>query len=183
LFTNKINRTDSAFEDSMIGKIFIFQFINSYASFFYLAFIAQYTGDCPKDVGCMPSLAYNVGIIFATRYLFGTLISKIIIPTLKLNARKKDYLKRMCSSPLPREMNHAELEFIKQPIDVQKYFFDVYADVALQIGYMALFASALPLSSFYSLILNILKMRLEPRLWFELHQRPLPRGCESIGTW
>lgn len=38
------HRTDTQYEDSMIAKIFIFQFVNSYASFFYLAFIAQYVG-------------------------------------------------------------------------------------------------------------------------------------------
>ncbi len=43
------------FEDSMITKIFLFQFVNSYASFFYLAFIADSLGDCPPD-GCMGTL-------------------------------------------------------------------------------------------------------------------------------
>ncbi|RYH14491.1 hypothetical protein EON65_33545, partial [archaeon] len=38
------HRTDTQYEDSMIAKIFIFQFVNSYASFFYLAFIAQFVG-------------------------------------------------------------------------------------------------------------------------------------------
>jgi hypothetical protein len=52
----------------MIAKLFIFQFVNSYASFFYLAFIAENTGDCPLS-GCMPSLAINLAIIFGIRYL------------------------------------------------------------------------------------------------------------------
>lgn len=34
------------FEDSMITKIFLFQFVNSYASFFYLAFVAKTMGEC-----------------------------------------------------------------------------------------------------------------------------------------
>lgn len=34
------------FEDSMIMKIFLFQFVNSYASFFYLAFVAKGMGEC-----------------------------------------------------------------------------------------------------------------------------------------
>ncbi len=28
--------TDTTFEDSMIAKLFMFQFVNSYTSFFYL---------------------------------------------------------------------------------------------------------------------------------------------------
>jgi hypothetical protein len=47
-------------------KIFLFQFVNSYASFFYLAFIAKYFGDCPQN-GCMGVLGINLGIIYGTR--------------------------------------------------------------------------------------------------------------------
>lgn len=35
----------------MVAKLFIFQFINSYASFFYLAFIAAYVTSAPGTPG------------------------------------------------------------------------------------------------------------------------------------
>ncbi len=38
-------RTETEFVDSLILKIFFFQFINSYASFFFLAFIAENVSD------------------------------------------------------------------------------------------------------------------------------------------
>ena len=31
------HRTDTEYEDSLIAKIFVFQFVNSYTSFYYLA--------------------------------------------------------------------------------------------------------------------------------------------------
>ena len=36
------HRTDTLYQDSLITKLFLFQFVNSYASFFYLAFIASW---------------------------------------------------------------------------------------------------------------------------------------------
>lgn len=36
-------RTETEHEDALILKLFMFQFVNSYASFFFLAFIAKYT--------------------------------------------------------------------------------------------------------------------------------------------
>ncbi|RYH21849.1 hypothetical protein EON65_20075 [archaeon] len=47
----------------MIAKIFLFQFVNSYSSFFYLAFLAERVGDCPDldQGGCMPALTSNLG--------------------------------------------------------------------------------------------------------------------------
>ena len=35
------HRTDTQYEDSLIAKMFLFQFVNSYASLFYVAFIQQ----------------------------------------------------------------------------------------------------------------------------------------------
>jgi hypothetical protein len=64
----------------MITKIFLFQFVNSYASFFYLAFIAESIGDCP-DSGCMGPLAINLAIIFGSRLLTGNLF-ELLIPYL-----------------------------------------------------------------------------------------------------
>merc|ERR1712072_669593 len=39
------HRTDTQYQDSLILKTFQFQFINSYISFFYIAFIAAYLGE------------------------------------------------------------------------------------------------------------------------------------------
>jgi hypothetical protein len=87
------HRTDTEYEDSMISKLFFFQvfyfrslliyfqFVNSYASFFYIAFVAPYLsasgdsndgdqGDCGAS-NCMLPLSINLAIIFGLILLFG----------------------------------------------------------------------------------------------------------------
>lgn len=81
----------------MIGKLFILQFVNSYASLFYLAFMAEYIGDCPADVGCMPALAWNVGTIIVVRFIMQHVFANTIIPTFSYERRLKDYTTRMCN--------------------------------------------------------------------------------------
>lgn len=44
-------RNDVKYEDSMIVKLFLFQFVNNYSSFYYLAFIA---GNLPIPKGANP---------------------------------------------------------------------------------------------------------------------------------
>jgi len=61
------HRTETEFEDGMISKLTMFTFVNSYASFFYIAFIAPYqtVGDgtqCGTE-GCMSMLSTNLLII------------------------------------------------------------------------------------------------------------------------
>jgi hypothetical protein len=97
--TNMENhRTDTQYEDSLIVKLFAFQFINSYASFFFLAFIAQnlepaagtaddFTGQCGYK-NCMQPLSINLAIIFGTR-LFVKNIMDIVLPLHAKNEKRK----------------------------------------------------------------------------------------------
>ena len=63
--TEKENhRTDTEFEDSLIAKLFAFQFVNSYASFFYVAYLKSLTGD-PCEGTCMSELSTAIGVIFS----------------------------------------------------------------------------------------------------------------------
>ena len=41
---NENHRTDTEYEDALILKLFAFQFVNSYAALFYIAFIKEYMG-------------------------------------------------------------------------------------------------------------------------------------------
>lgn len=64
------HRTDTQFEDALVSKLFVFQFVNSYASFFFIAFIASYLpkpssapesfkGQCGAE-DCMLPLSINL---------------------------------------------------------------------------------------------------------------------------
>lgn len=165
----------------MITKIFMFQFVNSYASFFYLAFVAQLAGDCP-DTGCMPALAYNLGIIFGTRLISGNLISQILVPFISFRMRIAKYCRRYLTGET-RQLTMAEREYLKTPVNLQKHIFDAYSDTTLQFGYNSLFASALPMASTYALFLNIAQIKSDAWQWFALKQRPSPKNCEDIGSW
>lgn len=66
------------YEDSLIMKIFVFLFINSYASFYYLAFVAENFGDCPAT-GCMYSLAINLAVVFGSS-LASSVFFQIAVP-------------------------------------------------------------------------------------------------------
>ena len=41
------HRTDTAYEDALIAKTFIFTFVNAYASFFYTAFLKRVQAEVP----------------------------------------------------------------------------------------------------------------------------------------
>mmetsp|Transcript_23431 Transcript_23431/g.62937 ORF Transcript_23431/g.62937 Transcript_23431/m.62937 type:complete len:1015 (+) Transcript_23431:163-3207(+) len=91
LTENENYRTKTEHEDSLISKLFMFQFVNSFASFYYMAFVQEWIGggcdgyddDVPMDdevkkqramsEACMSSLMINLVIIFGQRLVVGQL--------------------------------------------------------------------------------------------------------------
>lgn len=78
MFIIVIFRTETNYEDSMILKAFFFQFVNCYACFFYLAFVAGPVGDCGEDGDCMKPLALNLAIIFGTNITIGNVVEGLV---------------------------------------------------------------------------------------------------------
>lgn len=79
------HRTDTSFEDNLIAKTFMFQFVNSYASFFYIAFIKKWTQDKCLG-GCMVELSVQLGSIFITRIVQGNL-TEVLVPLINAQLR------------------------------------------------------------------------------------------------
>lgn len=69
------HRTDTEYEDALIAKTFSFQFVNSYASLFYIAFIKPFIPliDPCADLNCMAELQTTLGTIFLMRLTIGNL--------------------------------------------------------------------------------------------------------------
>lgn len=58
-----------------------------------------------------------------------------------------------------------------------------YAELAVGFGYTALFVAALPIAALFYLIYSVLQIKGDAWKLLHLYRRPLPRGCEDIGTW
>ena len=143
----------------MITKLFVFQFINSYSSFFFLAFIATYltkpdaaeagtVGQCAAE-NCMEPLAINLAIIFGTRLFLNNLLD-VVLPYISY----RNKLKVDTSGVEEVRLTPAEEDFMLLPYDSLLESINAYADTAIQYGYALLFITALPIATFCSLLNN-----------------------------
>jgi anoctamin-10/anoctamin-7 len=187
------HRTDTEYEDSLIAKTFVFQFVNSYASFYYLAFIAPYlprppqlsdtgveggfVGECGFD-DCMKPLALNLGIIFGTALTVNNLI-EIASPLIMNRMKAKSEAKGTDAA----DMTPPEREYLLLPYDVMTENMKDYAEVAVQYGYMTIFIVCLPISCFISLINNYIEIKVDGWKLLSVFQRPIPKAAEDIGNW
>jgi hypothetical protein len=159
------HRTDTAYEDSLIVKLFCFQFVNSYASFFFLAFIAgnlerpieapeDYLGQCGAT-NCMKPLSINLAIIFGTRLTLGNFMD-IFMPWLN---HKLKFRKETNGIQEDRVITPAEKDYMLLNYEVTLESINCYADTAIQYGFSLLFITALPIASFMSLVSNYFKVK------------------------
>jgi hypothetical protein len=181
--TNRENhRTETQYEDSLISKIFLFQFVNSYASFFFLAFIAEIFTPCPakSEGGCMYPLTINLAIIFGSRLFVGN-ITELLLPYLGYKYRMKTMMKTLNGNL--DILTRPEAEFLLEEYDVQASSIADYSELAIQFGYASMFVTAFPLATLFSFISNLVETTGDAWKLLHLHQRPMPFSAEDIGTW
>ena len=112
------HRTQTDYDDQLILKNFIFQFVNNYFVLFYIAYMRQIDlsglpgvpdvdSEC-KGGSCLSELSIQVGVVFTTKTLIAQ-IMEIVMPrikTAKQNIAQKLQIKKI-TKELSKTMNEA----------------------------------------------------------------------------
>eukprot|EP00741_Cyanophora_paradoxa_P013014 tig00020660_g12569.t1 len=222
------HRTEKGYEDSMMVKVFLFQFVNSYISLFFIGFgmsdasrgheLVLYG---VKQPACYGSCMKHLNLHLAALLMSNILISKVQqlvwpyvrtrvmfqINTLRLNAYRR--LGPRFNKPIPAELQNtvarqrAALDQARQqaapdrarqvaagPQVESKWdafdettVFDDYCEMAIQFGYVTLFAAAFPLGAALAFINNVVEIRTDATKLLTTTQRPNYAHAASIGSW
>lgn len=173
------HRTDTEYEDALIAKTFIFQFVNSFSPLFYIAFVKPYIQTEDACLGsCMMELSTTLGTIFITRLATGSLTS-VLVPYIT----NKMKIKAETKGVDPEDLTDVENGFLLQEFHVILGPFANYAGLAIQFGFATMFVAAYPLALCLALFNNYVDMRVEAWKMCQLNRRPEPRSVEDIGTW
>lgn len=183
------HRTDTQYEDALSAKIFVFQFLNSYASFFFIAFVAPYLspsqnnpknfpGQCGAET-CMQPLAINLGIVFGMRLTFSNVMD-ILVPYVQYHLNKRTETAGVSKDNV---LSRPEEEMLLMPYDPIVENINDYADTAVQYGFSMMFITALPCATFFSFVSNFFRIKFT--LWkrIKLYRRPIPAAAQDIGSW
>lgn len=188
------HKTENQYQDSLIIKIFTFQFINSFNSLFYIAFIKKYTEECMetdsqgkayKSPNCMNELFIQLISIFIVSYIKNLI--EIGRPYLKFQLRKIKKSKNKIADSAP-------VKDLRDKVESQLYLeyflttdtdgtIDEYMELAIQFGYLTLFALAFPLSTSLAFIGLWIEMHTDKIKLIHLVRRPVPLSAKNIGTW
>lgn len=147
------HRTNTEYEDALIAKTFIFQFVNSFSSLFYISFVKPYIPDLdPCNGSCMQELQASLGTIFLTRLATGSIL-KVAIPYINQKLKEKNESKGVDKD----DLTDCELAFMQEEYHVILGTFADYASLVIQFGYATMFISAYPLATFMSFVSNYVR--------------------------
>ena len=173
------HRTDTEYEDALIGKTFVFQFINSFSALFYIAFVKPFIPELdPCLDSCMAELSTSLGTIFMTRLAVGSIL-EIVLPYMNNKAREKENLDG--TGLKVTDMSEVERGFMQEEYHVMLGPFADFANISIQFGYTTMFVVAFPLAAVIAFISNYIEIRIGAWKLCQLSRRPEPRSSEDIG--
>lgn len=183
-------RTQTEYDDSFTLKTYLLQFINTYASLFYIAFLKgtlfgksfkrffNLKQDECGPGGCFLDLIEQMATIMILKQLFN-LLRVYLWPRLKRyftsvkiskEMKRDESLLRICS-------DMKLMEFTAKTLSSN------YRAMIFQYGFVTFFGAAFPLAPFFALVYNIIKIRLDARNLLVYYRRPAFARCKSIGIW
>ncbi|XP_069112158.1 anoctamin-10-like isoform X1 [Argopecten irradians] len=175
------HRLQSSYDNHLIVKLILFDFVNCFMSLFYVAFYMQ----------DMTLLRSHLAALLVTQQVIGQ-VREAMVPFIFVRRRKQQVDKVM-----KKEATIQKVEYFNGEIDqtVQKQVnlestmdeyegtMDDYLEMFLQFGYVFLFSSAFPLAAFWALLNNVTEIRSDAFKMCRVFQRPFAESASNIGAW
>ncbi|CAJ0584413.1 unnamed protein product, partial [Mesorhabditis spiculigera] len=204
LFLNDLEnyRTAEEYENFLVSKIVIFQFVTAFGSLFYTAFIIRDMRRLQETLATLlitRQLTQNImemAVPFVIeKFKFSQLTYKMTRSmsddTLRRHVQQNGTSPKIGRSPrlpLPEfvpyadgvEVTQAELESL---MSVYERPLDDYLEMFIQFGYVLLFSPAFPLAAACALLNNLIEIRVDAFKLCNTVQRPFGRRVKDIGAW
>ncbi|KAH8244267.1 hypothetical protein KR026_004732 [Drosophila bipectinata] len=201
-------RLQSKYENHLIAKVALFQFVNSFLSLFYIAFYLRDEDKLKEQLAgllisrqiignlresALPyfveqwklaKLSFNMwGALSPTQNVTRSLAEELATAEAELKAEgsgtpTKSHQPHQTESK--RNIGQAEIESSLYKYDGT---FSDHLEMLVQMGYVVLFSAAFPLAGVCALINNLMEIRSDAFKLAHVHQRPFGQRVANIGTW
>ncbi|XP_057653457.1 anoctamin-8 [Diorhabda carinulata] len=193
-------RLETKYENHLIGKVALFQFVNSFLSLFYIAFYLQDQARLKEQLAALliarqvignikesalPYLLEHMRLAKLSFDMWGALSplssksppgSNTETPETQNNETKDDN----SDTNTKRTMSQAELESTLYKYDGT---FADHLEMTIQLGYVILFSSAFPPAALCAMLNNLIEIRSDAFKLAYVCQRPFGQRVPNIGTW
>eukprot|EP00429_Kryptoperidinium_foliaceum_P095775 CAMPEP_0176250504 /NCGR_PEP_ID=MMETSP0121_2-20121125/34519_1 /TAXON_ID=160619 /ORGANISM="Kryptoperidinium foliaceum, Strain CCMP 1326" /LENGTH=526 /DNA_ID=CAMNT_0017590221 /DNA_START=39 /DNA_END=1618 /DNA_ORIENTATION=+ len=176
--------TLQAYDQSKARKIFMMKFVNTFYSFFYIAFFEQVLDPkgCAQGGGCKSLLKTNLYIVYLTYITFGVLDVVLPVATFKVRVWMEARAMRK-TGKVPVSLSLLEEQAKMNVYDGDECTAD-YLQIALPMYFFVLFSMVSPLF-IVGLATVALATQLRADAWKLLvaYRRAFPFPSDGIGIW
>ncbi|KAG0221309.1 calcium-activated chloride channel-domain-containing protein [Mortierella sp. GBAus27b] len=198
LTDNENHRRLTQYEDSLIIKRFLFDFVNFYSALVYIAFFKgnvkisnrpDLQDSCGDKGFCMGELRIQLAIVFIGKQLLNQ-FQEVAIPQLKAWWNSKSELAEKAKLATLKG-KYKEKNMVKPPQwakddllpPYDNSMFEEYRELVIQFGFCTLFVPAFPVAPIFALLNNVLEIRLDAYKLLTQHRRPVSQATQDIGSW
>lgn len=174
------HRLQSAYDNHLITKLVLFDFVNCFLSLFYVAFYL-------KDMTLLRShLATLLIVSQLVNQVLESAFPYLMYKRRKTNVKKEASLNAHDSADTVDSIVddntrlQAEIESTK---DEYMSTLDDYLEMFLQFGYVSLFSSVFPTAALWAFINNVIEIRTDAFSMVHVYQRPFAHPTAGIGAW
>uniref|UniRef100_A0A803W3Y0 Anoctamin n=1 Tax=Ficedula albicollis TaxID=59894 RepID=A0A803W3Y0_FICAL len=166
------HRLESSYQNHLILKVLVFNFLNCFASLFYIAFV----------LFDMKLLRQSLATLLITSQILNQFAESLLPYWLqkRYNRRMK---KRMCSKKTDMDLSLAEQVNMEKEMGTYLGTFDDYLELFLQFGYVSLFSCVYPLAAVFAVLNNITEIYSDALKMCRVYKRPFAEPTASIGVW
>ncbi|XP_064627237.1 anoctamin-5-like isoform X2 [Lineus longissimus] len=184
-------RTQTEYDDSLTLKLYLLQFVNYYASLFYIAFYkGRFTGNpshyqrvfAARQEECMPGgclieLCLQLSIVMVGKQFFQAL-HEILFPKFMKWFRKW----RSIEKKEHKVLKPWEEDLFLGDLGPRGIFYE-YLEMLIQFGFLTIFVAAFPLAPLFALMNNIIEIRGDAQKFVKQLKRPVGIKQQDIGVW
>ncbi|MGH0178147.1 UNVERIFIED_CONTAM: hypothetical protein FKN15_076771, partial [Acipenser sinensis] len=195
LFLSSENyRTQTAYNDALIKKLFAFQFANSYASLFYIAFLRGSNRQVFRNVGlegleddcgmlnnCISELSIQLLVVMLLKPL-PKFCKDVLYPFVKRFV-DKTCLTRDQEDPETTPLMTRFILHEKRKPDLCNFTLEEYNEKVIQYGYQMLFAACFPLGPLLFFITLWVDKWIDAKRLLWMYRRPVAWIAQDIGPW
>ncbi|XP_025231140.1 LOW QUALITY PROTEIN: anoctamin-10 [Theropithecus gelada] len=166
------HRLESAYQNHLILKVLVFNFLNCFASLFYIAFVL-------KD---MKLLRQSLATLLITSQILNQIVESLLPYWLQ---RKHGVRVKRKMQALKTDIDATLYEQVILEKEMGTYLgtFDDYLELFLQFGYVSLFSCVYPLAAAFAVLNNFTEVNSDALKMCRVFKRPFSEPSASIGVW
>ncbi|CAE8651231.1 unnamed protein product [Polarella glacialis] len=176
-------RTEADLKGAMVLKLFLVKFVVFYYPFFYTIFLKPHIEGCGEGDwidGCLTELNDNLRFFFV--FQIGTEMGMLVYQLARTYYAVQGERSEAKTKGGSQEYSYLELQAKATPYEALDQI-DDFMNQVVSFGFIVMFSVTLPVMCFLSFATNFMFKKLVAYKICYAHQRPVPNGCEGIGSW